>query len=91
MNVELRSGWFSDRSVCYLAAGRPVVLQDTGFGDTLPTGRGVFAVRTLEDAAEAVRTIAGDYDAQSAAAREIAGDCFEATRVLGALAEAAGL
>ena len=91
MNVELRSGWFSDRSVCYLAAGRPVVLQDTGFTDVLPTGRGVFAVHGIDDAAHAVRTIADDYAAQSAAARRIARECFDAPHVLRPVLEAAGL
>ncbi len=91
MNVELRSGWFSDRSVCYLAAGRPVVLQDTGFADVLPTGRGLFAVRSIEDAAEAVGATAGDYPRHAAAAREIARECFDASRVLPPILEAAGL
>jgi hypothetical protein len=90
MNVRLRSGWFSDRSVCYLAAGRPVVLQDTGFGDVLPTGKGLFAVRGLDDAAGAVREIAADYATHSSAARAIACDHFEATRVLAPMLEAAG-
>ena len=49
LNVRLRSGWFSERSACYLAAGRPVVTQDTGFGAVLPTGEGLFAFQTLED------------------------------------------
>lgn len=91
MNVALRSGWFSDRSVCYLAAGRPVVLQDTGFGDVLPTGRGLFAVRDLEDAAAAIGAIRDHYHEHSAAARDIARECFEASRVLKPLLESAGL
>lgn len=91
MNVRLRSGWFSDRSVCYLAAGRPVVLQDTGFGDVIPTGRGLFAVRSLEEAVAAVRAVAADHAAHSAAARAIARESFEAVRVLGPMLEAAGL
>jgi len=91
MNIELCSGWFSDRSVCYLAAGRPVVLQDTGFPDLLPTGRGLFAVRGIDDAVQAVGTICQDYPAQSAAAREIARECFDAPRVLRRILEAAGL
>ena len=90
MNVELRSGWFSDRSVCYLAAGRPVVLQDTGFSDVLPTGRGLFAARSMEDAVAAVRAIDADYAAQSTAARELAQECFAAPRVLRPLLAAAG-
>src|SRR6185295_11743266 len=60
VNVRLASGWFSDRSACYLAAGRPVVNQDTGFDRRLPTGRGLFAFRDLEDAVTAVRMIARD-------------------------------
>jgi hypothetical protein len=90
MNVRLRSGWFSDRSACYLAAGRPVVVEDTGFGDALPTGRGLFAVRGLEDAVEAFAAIRADYSAHSAAARAIALDSFDATRVLRPMLDAAG-
>ncbi len=90
MNVRLRSGWFSDRSACYLAAGRPVVVEDTGFGDVLPTGRGLFAVRSLEDAVEAFAAIATDYASHAAAARAIAREDFEATRVLRPLLEAGG-
>jgi hypothetical protein len=67
------------------------VLQDTGFTDVLPTGRGVFAVHGIDDAAQAVHTIADDYPAQSAAAREIARECFDAPRVLRRVLEAAGL
>src|SRR5262249_27761307 len=70
--VGTRCGWFSDRSACYLAAGRPVVLQATGFEDLLPTGRGLFAVRTAEEAAEAIRMIRADYHLHSLAARALA-------------------
>src|SRR5207245_7446913 len=59
-------GWFSDRSACYLAAGRPVILQSTGFEDLLPTGKGLFAVRTVEEAAEAVKVVRRDYALHSA-------------------------
>lgn len=90
MNVRLRSGWFSDRSVCYLAAGRPVVVQDTGFGDVVPTGEGLFAVRTLEDAAAACRAIGADYARHARGARAVARECFEARTVLRALLESAG-
>src|SRR5262249_11155192 len=55
-----RCGWFSDRSACYLAAGRPVVLQATGFEDLLPTGKGLFAVQTPGEAAEALRAVRRD-------------------------------
>ena len=56
-NVLLRSGWFSDRSACYLAAGRPVITQETGFSNILPTGKGLFAFETLDDILAAVDTI----------------------------------
>ena len=84
-----RCGWFSDRSECFLAAGRPVVLQSTGFEDLLPTGRGLFSVKTVEEAAEAIRAIRADYAAHSAAAREIAREHFDSDKILGhMLAEA---
>lgn len=90
-NVRLRSGWFSDRSACYLAAGRPVVTQDTGFGADLPTGKGLFAFTDEAEAAASIEAIAGDYAGHSSAAREIAREYFCAERVLGELVERAGL
>jgi hypothetical protein len=81
-NIRLRSGWFSDRSACYLAAGRPVVTQDTGFGRAIPTGRGLFAFRSLEDAVDSIARINADYAAHARAARVIAEECFASTRVL---------
>jgi hypothetical protein len=88
LNVRLRSGWFSDRAACYLAAGRPVVEQDTAFGDVLPLGPGVHAFRTVEEAAEAIREIESDYPAASAHASAVAREYFAADRVLGAMLEA---
>jgi hypothetical protein len=85
LNVRLASGWFSDRGACYLAAGRPVVTQDTGFGRVLPTGKGLFAVHTPDEAVAACREIATDYDAHVHAARRIAEDYFAAPRVLAEL------
>jgi len=85
VNVRLRSGWFSDRSACYLAAGRPVVTQDTAFGDVLPTGEGLFAYRTREDAIRAVGEIACDPARHGAAARRIAREYLDASVVLPAL------
>ena len=70
--VRPRSGWFSDRSVCYLAAGKPVVTQDTGFGKFVPTGQGLFAYTTMEEAVEALARINRDYAAHGAAARRVA-------------------
>ncbi len=90
-NVRLRSGWFSDRSACYLACGRPVITQDTGFGDVLPTGEGLFAFSTMEDVLAALERIGGDYERQRTAAREIAAEHFAAERVLGSLLERCGL
>lgn len=78
MNVRLRSGWFSDRAACYLAAGRPVVEQDTGFSDVLPLGPGLHAFRTVEEAAEAVRLIEADYTRASTHATEVAREYFAA-------------
>ncbi|MGH7265964.1 MAG: hypothetical protein ACREMB_14140 [Candidatus Rokuibacteriota bacterium] len=85
MNVRLRSGWFSDRGACYLAAGRPVVMQDTGYGDVLPLGAGLHAVSSVDEAAEAIRAIEGDYARASAHASEVARECFAADQVLGRL------
>jgi hypothetical protein len=90
-NVRLRSGWFSERDVCYLASGRPVVAQDTGFGSVLPTGEGLFAVATAEEAAEAVERVNADYRLHCAAARSVAEEHFEATAVARRLLEDVGL
>lgn len=85
VNVRLRSGWFSDRSACYLAAGRPVVTQDTAFGDVLPTGEGLFAYRTREEAIAAVLAIAADSQRHGRAARRLAEEHLAAPRVIGAM------
>jgi hypothetical protein len=90
VNVRLRSGWFSDRAACYLAAGRPVVEQDTGFGDVLPAGPGLHAFRTLDEAADAVAGIEADYARAAAHAHDVASECFDARRVLGELLRIAG-
>jgi len=90
-NIRLRSGWFSDRSACYLAAGRPVINQDTAFGSYLPTGKGLFAFRTMDDILAAVDEIESDYEGNCSAAREIAEEYFAAEKVLGSLMRRAGL
>jgi hypothetical protein len=90
-NVRLRSGWFSERDACYLASGKPVIAQDTGFGAALPVGAGLFAVRTVEEAAAAVEAIERDYAAHCRAARRLAEECFEARAVAGRLLAAVGL
>jgi hypothetical protein len=90
VNVRLQSGWFSDRAACYLAAGRPVVNQDTGFGDTLPLGPGLHAFRTVAEAADAIGVIEADYARARAHAAEVARECFDARTVLGSLLGTAG-
>ena len=90
-NVRLRSGWFSDRSACYLAAGRPVITQDTAFGKFVPTGAGLFAFRGMEDALAALETVNADYAGHARAARETAARYFAAETVLARLLEECGL
>jgi hypothetical protein len=89
--VRPNSGWFSDRAVCYLAAGRPVVTMRTGFTSFCPAGRGLFDYATHEEALAAVDAIAADYPRHGRAARELAGDYFAADRVIGRLVTEAGL
>jgi hypothetical protein len=90
-NVRLRSGWFSERSACYLAAGRPVITQDTGFGCVLPIGSGLFAFNTLEDILAAFDAIRSDYGKHSRAALAIAEQYFRAETVLAKLLDDLGL
>jgi hypothetical protein len=90
-NVRLRSGWFSERDACYLASGKPVVAQDTGFSNVLPTGEGLFAFTRLDDAAEAVEQINSDYRRHCDAARAIAAEHFDAPVVARRLLESLGL
>jgi hypothetical protein len=90
-NVRLRSGWFSERSACYLAAQRPVVTQDTGFGTVLPTGEGLFAFNTMDEIVAAFEAICSDYGRHSRAACEIAHEYFKAENVLAKLLADLGL
>jgi hypothetical protein len=82
MYVETRSGWFSDRSACYLASGKPVLAQDTGFTEILRTGEGLLAFSTMEEAIDALEEIEQDYDRHAAAARRVAEEHFDSDRVL---------
>ena len=75
-------GWFSCRSACYLAAGRPVVVQDTGFSSVLPVGEGILPFRTMEEAANGIREVETNYDKHAKAARAIAEEYFDSDRVL---------
>jgi hypothetical protein len=90
MNIRLRTGWFSDRAACYMAAGRPAVEHDTGFGEVLPLGPGLHAFQTIDEAAEAVKIIEADYQRASAHAAEVARECFATDRVLKTLLQTAG-
>jgi hypothetical protein len=84
-NVRLRSGWFSDRSATYLASGRPVVTQETGFSELFPTGAGLFAFSVVDEAVEAIKAINADYANHSRRAAEVAREFFDSDVVLGRL------
>ncbi|HJS50137.1 MAG TPA: glycosyltransferase family 2 protein [Gaiellaceae bacterium] len=90
-NVRLRTGWFSDRSATYLASGRPVVTQDTGFGDVLPTGEALFPFASTDEAIAAIEMIEADYPRARRAAFELAREHFDAGVVLGRLLETVGV
>jgi hypothetical protein len=87
--VAGRPGWFSCRSACYLAAGRPVVVQDTGFSAVLPTGEGVVAFSSPDEAVDAVRDVLARYRLHARAARAFAAEYFDSDRVLARLVEEA--
>jgi len=80
-NVRLQSGWFSERDACYLASGKPVIAQSTGFEHYLPTGKGLFAFHTIDDVIAAVATIESDYASACRAARSLAEESLDAGRV----------
>jgi hypothetical protein len=81
MYVKTRSGWFSDRSICYLASGKPVLAQDTGLRHLEP-GEGLLAFGTIEDAVAGAEEICRDYSRHARAARDLAENCFDSDRVL---------
>jgi hypothetical protein len=87
--VETASGWVSDRTVRYLASGRPALVQDTGIGDRYPVGEGLLTFRTAEEAVAGAEAIAAGYEAQARAARALAEAHFDSDRVLGRFLEAA--
>jgi hypothetical protein len=84
-----QAGWFSCRSACYLAAGRPVIVQDTGFGAVLPVGAGLLSFTTVEEAVAAIRDVEANYERHTQAARGIAEAYFDADQVLTRLVEEA--
>ena len=89
--ARTRSGWFSDRTACYLAAGRPVVTQSTGFEKYVPAGEGLMVFDGKDDAVEAIKEVNRDYPRHARAARKIAVEYFDALKLLDAIAEAIGL
>jgi hypothetical protein len=80
--VVSRSGWFSDKSACYLASGRPVITQETGFSGHLPVGEGLLSFADLDGAIAAIEEVESDYDRHARAAREVAEAAFDARVVL---------
>ena len=91
MYVRAHSGWFSDRSVCYLASGRPVLAQDTGLAGVLPTREGLLTFSTPREAGEEARRLCESPAAHAAAARDLAERHFDSDRVLGRLLERIGV
>ena len=91
MYVDTACGWFSDRTVRYLASGKPAVVQETGFSRNLPTGTGLIGFRTLDEAVEGAADIVARYPEHAAAARSIAEQHFAAERVLPRFCEQAGI
>jgi hypothetical protein len=89
--VQTGSGWFSDRTVRYLASGKPALVQDTGFSRNYPVGEGLVAFRTLDDAVAGAERIVRDYDHHCRAARALAEDYFDSDKVLGRLIEEVGV
>ena len=89
--VVSQCGWFSDRSICYLASGRPVIAQETGFSRFLPSGEGLFSFTTCDDVLSAIEAINGDYRRQSRTAWDIAQEYFDSDKVLTRLLQEVGV
>jgi hypothetical protein len=89
--IRLNTGWFSDRSACYLAAGRPVITQETGFSKLYGGNEGLLAFKSLGEIVEAVKMINADYAKHSRAARAVAAEIFDAEKVLRAMLTSAGI
>jgi hypothetical protein len=86
--VAMKTGWFSCRTACYLAAGRPAVVQDTGFSKTIPVGKGLLAFDTLDQASSGIAAVESAYAAHAAAARDIAVEHFDSKKVLSGMLDA---
>jgi hypothetical protein len=91
MYVETRSGWFSDRTQCYLASGRPALVRETGFSDLLPVGEGLLSFEDAEGILEGVERIAAEYELHCRRAREVAEEHFAGQTVLRSLLQTAGM
>jgi hypothetical protein len=91
MYVQSHSGWLSDRSLCYLASGKPVIAQDTGINAHVPTGEGLITFSTLDEAADAVERVIRDYAIHARAARALAERYFNSDRVLTLLLDRLGV
>jgi hypothetical protein len=89
--VDTASGWLSDRTVRYLACGRPALVQDTGAGRRYPVGEGLVPFRNIDQAAAGAAAIAGDYEAHAQAARSLAEAYFDSDAVLGRFLELAAV
>ena len=89
--VRLSTGWFSDRSACYLAAGRPVITQETGFTENYGSKEGLLSFQTVDEIVDAVRKINAEYAKHSRAARALACEVFEAEKVLASILDRAGI
>jgi hypothetical protein len=89
--VDTNSGWFSDRTVRYLASGGPALVQDTGISRHYPVGEGLLTFRTMEEAIEGADRIVKDHAAHCRAARRVAEECFDSDRVIGRLVAEVGL
>ena len=89
--VRPRTGWFSDRTACYLAAGRPVITQETGFSKFYGSGEGLFGFSTRDEALSAIDAVASDYERHSKAAQEIAREYFAVEKVIKRAFESIGL
>ncbi len=89
--VAARCGWFSDRSIGYLASGRPVIAQETGFSRFLPVGEGLFAFATTDDVLRAIEAMNRDYARHAQAARAIAEAYFDSDKVLARLLQQVGI
>jgi hypothetical protein len=89
--IRLNTGWFSDRTACYLAAGRPVITQETGFTSHYGGKEGLLSFSSMEEITDAVASIRADYKKHSRAALAIAREVFEAEKVLASLLDRAGV